>query len=319
MTEIAIIGLGNIGRVHLDNLQSLRGCRVAGVYDSRSGGSYSSLDALFADPQSKAVVIATPSSSHAELVERGLAAGKHVFVEKPLAGTLADAERIVKAGERHPELVLQVGFCERFNVNYLEAKRAVSEGKLGDVRAIQSSRVAPYAASNPAWELGVLDTAVHNLDLILWLKQQAPVSVLARGAQVYADSDIPHAVTTMLSFADGSIAVDHIGWLQDEGDPLNQCARSRMSIQGSEGYFEIDLTSRPSAIRTAEGYRRIDSVILGAAEYAGCLKLQFEYFLRAVEEGAPVLAPAADALLTEQVALAALESLQSGTEVAFAG
>jgi myo-inositol 2-dehydrogenase/D-chiro-inositol 1-dehydrogenase len=325
MTSLSIVGLGNIGLVHLDNLRSLRGCRVAGVFDARPPASdpgvqvYSSFDALLADRTADAVVIATPSDTHAALTERALAAGKHVFVEKPLAGTLDDAERITRAARAHPDQVVQVGFCERFNVNYLEARRAVRNGRLGSLRAVHSSRVAPYAASNPAWELGVLDTAVHNIDLILWLLREAPVSVLARGTQVYAESAIPHSVTTVLGFAGGAMAVDHVAWIEDGGFPLNQCARSRMLLQGSDGYFDIDLTDRPSAIRTRDGYRKIDSVIIGGHEYAGCLKLQFEYFLRSIEEGAPVLAPAEDALVTERVALAALESLRSGKEVRLAG
>jgi myo-inositol 2-dehydrogenase/D-chiro-inositol 1-dehydrogenase len=324
MTTIAIIGLGNIGRVHLENLRSIRGCRIAGVYDPAFRGDnpgcrvYESLQEALDDTACQAVVIATPSNTHADLTERALAARKHVFVEKPLAGTLADAERIVKAGERCADRVLQAGFCERFNPSYLEAKRAVEEGKLGELRAIHTSRVAPWALGNPAWELGVLDTAVHNLDLILWVRRQAPVTVMARGTNVYPELPLRDSVTTMLSFADGSMAVDHIAWLQDTGYPLNQCARSRMLLQGSAGYFEIDLSHRPAAIRTAEGYREIDSVILGGPEYSGCLKLQFEYFLRSVEEGAPVLAPAGDAFLAERVCVAAFESLRSGKEVRLA-
>lgn len=314
MTTLAILGYGNIGKVHGENLRLLRGCRVSGVYDPAHESDYVSAEAAINDPAVDAVVISTPTDSHALLVKQALAAGKHVFVEKPLAGTLADAERIVAAARAHPDLVVQAGFCERFNVNYMEAHRAVREGKLGELRAIHASRVAPYWASNPQWELGVLDTAVHNLDLILWLKQRCPVNVLARGVQVYSDSAIPHSVTTTLTFADGCIAVDHIAWLKDEGFPLNQCARSRMLLQGSEGYFEIDLTDRPAALRTAEGYRKIDSVILGE----GCLKRQFEYFLRSIEEGTPVLAPPEDALLTERVAIAAQESLRSGQEVSLA-
>lgn len=304
MTTIAIVGFGNIGRVHFDNLRSLRGRRVAGVFDVAPPKDlpdtrvYSSLHAILADPEVNAIVVATPSDRHAEIAVAALAAGKHVFVEKPLAGNLADAEAIVTAAAKHPNLAVQVGFCERFNVNYLEAKRAVSEGRLGDLRAIHTSRVAPYSFSDPAWSLGVLDTAVHNLDLILWLKQSMPIRVLSRGTNVYLASKIPHSVTTILTFADGSLAVDHIAWLQDDGFPLNQCARSRMLLQGSDGYFEVDLSGRPSAMRSREGYRKIDSVILGGPEYSGCLKLQFEYFLKSVEDGSPVLAPPADALRT---------------------
>src|SRR5437868_5433827 len=164
MTRLAICGLGNIGKVHLENLRSLRGCSVVGLFDrhrkeleqlSASLGirAYASGDEVFADPDSDAVVVATPSGSHREFVLRALDAGKHVFVEKPLAGTLADAEAIVAAKLKR-DRVVQAGFCERFNVNYMEARRAVLGGQLGRIRAIQSSRTAPYALSNPLWDLG---------------------------------------------------------------------------------------------------------------------------------------------------------------------
>jgi len=324
MTRLAICGVGNIGKVHVENLLSLRGCQIAGLFDTNPAQAecfglhaYASFDELLNDPAVDAVVIASPSSSHRELACRALATGKHLFVEKPLAGTLGDAVAIVEAASRS-SCVVQVGFCERFNANYLEAKRAVKGGKLGTVRAIHSSRVAPYDMSNPAWELGVIDTAVHNIDLILWLMGRSPLSILARGVQVYADSVMSHSATIMMSFEDGAMAVDNIAWLKDQGHPLNQCARSRMFIQGDAGSFEIDLTDRPSSLLNEDGFRKIDSVIIGAAEYAGCLKLQFEYFLRSIEDGAPVLAPVEDALAAERVAMAALESLRRGEEVRLA-
>ncbi|MGH9663486.1 MAG: Gfo/Idh/MocA family protein, partial [Bryobacteraceae bacterium] len=275
---------------------------------------YPSYEDLLEDPETAAVVVATPSSSHRTLVIAALEAGKHVFVEKPLAGTLEDAAAIVAAAARAGR-VAQAGFCERFNVNYLEAKRAVSSGALGRIRSIQTSRVAPFSFSDPAWDLGVLDTAVHNFDLTLWLTGKAPVSVLARGVQVYGENRIPHAVTTLLSFADGALATDHIAWLKDDAHPLHQCARSRMMLQGEAGSFSIDLTDRPSALLTAGGYRKLDTIIVGRPDYYGCLKLQFEAFLRSIEDGAKVLAPLEDALLTERVALAARDSLASGKEV----
>ncbi|MFN7996675.1 MAG: Gfo/Idh/MocA family oxidoreductase [Bryobacteraceae bacterium] len=326
MVSLAICGLGNIGKVHLENLQSLRGCRVVGLFDRNLDElrrlaaiagvkAYTNAGEVFADPETDAVVIATPTGSHREYLVRALEAGKHVFVEKPLAGTLADAEVIVRAAADSSRLA-QVGFCERFNVNYLEAKRAVVQGRLGRIRAIQSFRMAPYAFSDPAWELGVLDTAVHNLDLILWFMGRAPRSVLARGAQVYQDSSIPHCVTTLLAFDDGSMATDQVSWVKDDRHPLHFCARSRMVLQGEEGMLEVDLSRRPSSITTGEGYRQLDTVILGGPEYYGCLKLQFEFFLRSIESGAPVMATVEEALLTERVALAAQASLRSGTEIA---
>jgi len=329
MTSLAICGLGNIGKVHLDNLRSLRGCRVVGLFDRNpkeverlSAGlgirAYTTAEEVFADADSHAVVVATPSGSHREFVLRALDAGKHVFVEKPLAGTLADAQAIVSAKSKR-DRVVQAGFCERFNVNYMEARRAVLEGRLGRIRAIQSVRTAPYALSNPAWDLGVLDTAVHNFDLILWLMGQRPRSVLARGVQVYPDSGIPHTVTTVLTFPDGAMATDQISWVKDDLHPLHQCARSRMVVQGDGGTFEIDLSSRPSSQLSPQGFRAMDTIILGHPEYYGCLKLQFEFFLNSIETGAPVLAPVEDAFEVERVALAALDSLRSGREVQLEG
>jgi predicted dehydrogenase len=319
MTNVAIIGLGRIGKVHLRNLASLRGCRVTGYYDAVPGPAvethaYPSLESLLADQRVHAVVIATPSDSHSDLAVRCLEAGKHVFIEKPLASSLEQARLIAGAAARHASLVVQAGFCERFNAQFLEARRAVCEGQLGELRVIRTSRVAPLRHCDPSWDLGVLDTAVHNLDLILWLKQAMPSRILCRGMEAEDRFAI-----TILTFPDGAIAADQITWLRDDQYPLNQCARSTMFLQGSKGFFEVDLTDRPAAIHTDAGYRKIDSVILGATEYPGCLKLQLEYFLRAIEENGPVLAPVEDALRTERVALAALESLRTGREVALAG
>ncbi len=318
MTGIALCGQGNIGAVHLRNLLSLRGARVQGVYEPRPGAEtpgginrYESYGALLADPAVQAVLIATPTDTHRELTIQALRCGKHVFLEKPIAGTIEDAEAIA-AATHDSALVVQIGFCERFNPQYLESKRAVESGALGPLRAIYSSRIAPFSLGNPAWELGIFDTAIHNIDLILWLMGAAPTEVGVSAVQLYPESAIPHSAVTTLRFAGGAIATDHITWLRDDPHPLHQCARSRMLILGERGSFEIDLSSRPSALLTAAGYSAIDTVILGSPEYYGCLKLQLEYFLRSIEDGAPILAPAEDALLAERVILAARESLRQG-------
>ena len=103
-------------------------------------------------------------------------------------------------------LCAQAGFCERFNPQYLEVKRAVESGAIGSIRAIQSSRVAPYSLGNPAWELGILDTAVHNFDLILWLMKQTPLSVQSVGSRRipgYSDCAHSHHDLTLRKRSDG--------------------------------------------------------------------------------------------------------------------
>jgi predicted dehydrogenase len=323
--NIAICGVGRIGKFHLQSLLSLRGCRLSGIFDVNqeeldklwrdfSVRKYRSWAELAEDSATDAVVIATPSASHRQYCCSALAAGKHVFLEKPMAGTLEDATAIVQAARRSSRIV-QVGFCERFNVAYIEAKRAIKEGRIGPVRMIRSSRVAPYAYGSPDWELGVLDTAVHNFDLILWLVEELPATVIAKGVNVYDDSSMTHACTTILSFANGAMAVDSIAWVRQEKHPLSYCAQSQMFIQGGRGSLGIDHSSRPAWVMDEHSFQNIDTVILGGPEYYACLKLQLDYFLAAIEGHAPPAVTVDEALNAELVALAAFRSLKIGAEV----
>ena len=325
MTNIAICGLGSIGSVHLDNLLSLRGCRISGVFDVRAEPldraartygvrAFPDMEALLEDSGTDAVVIATPASTHHRLVSAAIEKDKHVFVEKPIASSLKDAEAIVDAAKRSTRKV-QVGFCERFNPQFLEAHQAVRRGALGVIRAIYSSRIAPLSLCDPGWDLGIFDTAVHNIDLILWLLGQKPALVRTQGVRLYEHPPVVHSAVITMQFPEGAFATDHITWLKDDAHPLHQCARARLLVLGDKGAFEVDLSQRPSSVLTEDGYRAVDSVILGGTEYYGCLKLQFESFLRAIEEDKPVAASAQDALLAEEVVLAASQSLQSGEEV----
>ena len=326
MTRLALIGLGNIGRVHLANLAGLRGVEIAAVFDSqhdlarRLASQYgvavaSSVDEICADASVDGVVVATPTESHLELASRVLAARKHLFLEKPLAGSLEDAKAIIVLAARHAGQKIQVGFCERYNPQFVELKRAVQQGVLGEPRCIQSSRTAPYALGNPDWELGVLDTAVHNIDLILWLFQQLPVRILAHGVQLYPSSAIPHSVTILMEFANGALATDTVTWLADVGHPLGQCARARMSVIGADGSAEVDLSHRPLSLLSAGAYREVDTVIIGGAGYAGCLAAQFDGFLASMAGTAPVVATVESAYDAERVVLAAHQSLTSSNWV----
>jgi myo-inositol 2-dehydrogenase/D-chiro-inositol 1-dehydrogenase len=210
---------------------------------------------------------------------------------------------------------VQVGFCERFNSAHIEAKRAIKAGRIGPVRMIRSSRIAPYAYGSPDWELGVLDTAVHNFDLILWLMEELPATVVAKGVNVYDDSPMTHACATILSFGSGAMAVDSIAWVRQERHPLPHCAQSQMFIQGGRGSFGVDHSSRPAWVLDEHSFQNLDTVILGGPEYYACLKLQLDHFLAALEGHVPPAVTVDEALNAELVALAAFKSLKTGSEV----
>ncbi len=319
--RVVVCGLGNIGRIHLDNLRSLRGCEVAGVFDqdetaaenSVDGMScrvYSNWEGVLADESVDAVIVATPGKAHRAGVLSALKANKHVFVEKPLADDLADSAAIHHAAKQR-QLVVQVGFCERFNPSFIEGRHAVAT--IGPVRSIQSSRVTPLSLSNPQWGLGALDTAIHNFDLILWLSGQRPISVQSFGVSLYPDIPRPTAITTIIQFESRLTAVDHVAWLRDRAHPLAACARARMAIYGEQGIFDIDLSTRPASLLTSDSFTQPDSVILGRSDYFSCLRLQLDAFLTAIETGSPSPVTTLDGLRAEYIATAAQKSLATGT------
>ena len=190
-------GLGAIGLLHARHLaHQICGARLACVVDQdrtlgeAAGGelgvpSFTSFEAALEDPGVAAVVIATPSPLHAEMVERAARAGKHVFCEKPLSLDAASGRRATALATA-AGVVLQVGFQRRFDADFVEARRLIAAGELGDVLLLRIShrnRVPPHEGPLSG-RLGspFVDMTIHDFDTALWLAGPASeVSAFASG------------------------------------------------------------------------------------------------------------------------------------------
>jgi len=138
----AVLGLGRLGRLHAENLAArIKGAKLEWVVDPMPGiaekaaselGARWTLnpDDVFHDDKVDAVVIATPTSTHGEMIRKAAEAGKHIFVEKPLALTMRETEEAIQAVSRR-RVVCQVGFMRRFDPAYAEAKRQIDAGAIG--------------------------------------------------------------------------------------------------------------------------------------------------------------------------------------------
>ncbi len=139
------------------------------------GGLYEDFDAFIADPELDAVVLVTPTSLHADQAIAALKAGKHVFVEKPLALNVEDCERVLSVAQQHPAQVAMVGFVRRFDPSYLNAHASVAAGEIGRPFLVRSQtcdqndpdgffvRFAPTSG-------GIfMDCSVHDIDLARWM------------------------------------------------------------------------------------------------------------------------------------------------------
>ena len=186
MITVAILGSGFMGSAHAANYKAL-GERVrvktiasrtaeqaARVAEVVGADVTADLDGAIHDPEVEAVDICLPTPLHREYAERALAAGKSVFLEKPIALTTEDAEAIVAAAARS-DAVFMVGMVLRFWPEYVELQRLVAAGQLGRPRAVSTFRLSPPADWND-WmaersQSGgtPVDLMIHDLDQMNWL------------------------------------------------------------------------------------------------------------------------------------------------------
>ncbi|MCC6224686.1 MAG: Gfo/Idh/MocA family oxidoreductase [Thermoleophilia bacterium] len=189
----------------------------------------SSFDDLLADPEVDAVVVATPVPTHAELARRALEAGKHVFVEKPMALTAADAAGLVELAAGRG-LVLMPGHLLLYHPGVRMLKELLDTGELGDVLYVYGNRQnlgTIRRDENALWSLGV-----HDLSVILHLLGEEPAEVWARG-ESYLKQGVEDVVFCYLRFASGQVAHMHLSWL----DPHKM---RRMTVVGSQRMAVFD-------------------------------------------------------------------------------
>ncbi|MDX6698958.1 MAG: hypothetical protein QOE65_2355 [Solirubrobacteraceae bacterium] len=187
------------------------------------------LDELLADPELDAVVLATPVPTHADLAVRVLAAGKHCFVEKPLAQSAADAQRAVDAA-REAGRILMVGHLLEYHPGVRKLKEIADSGDLGDIRYIYAHRLnlgKLRADENALWSLGA-----HDVSVVLRLAGEEPSEVHARG-EAYMNPGVEDVVFCFLRFPSGLAAHLHLSWL----DPHKE---RRFTVVGSQQMATFD-------------------------------------------------------------------------------
>ena len=221
---MGVAGLGEIGRVHAANIVGLSGARLVMVADTSPAAreeasqvfevpsSEAYLD-LVGSPEVDAVVIASPPSAHAEMVELAAAARKHVLCEKPLALAIGDAQRAVSAAAR-AGVVLQVGFHRRFDRDFMLAKSRIGQGELGKIYTFLDSMrdlepPSPGAIEGPEQAL-LHDATCHDLDAARWLVGEID-EITTFGATLASESlreigQVDHAIT-VLRFESGALGV----------------------------------------------------------------------------------------------------------------
>ena len=231
MLNVGIIGAGWFGGFHaqaiaqLEHVQLVAACSTNAAsleaFCARHGvRGYASAQDLLQDPSINAVVIATPHHQHTEITLHALQAGKHVLLEKPMAPTLEECQRIVQAAHG-ARSTLMVGHTNRFSLQYCTAKAILESGELGEVR-LASSTMSKYwfEPNRRPWHLerdtggGMLLTAgIHALDRLMWLIGHPVSSVTAQLGTHFHDQAADDGAMLFLRFKGGTAAsVTSVGY-----------------------------------------------------------------------------------------------------------
>lgn len=329
--SLALIGAGRIGSFHADTIVNrLVDADLKMITDPAPGAaetlakqldveSYTeNVDDVLNDASIDGVIIATPARFHSDIVVKACEAGKAVFVEKPMALTIEEAERAIAAAES-AGVVLQVGFNRRWDRPFAEGKKAIEAGKLGTPQLLRSLTRDPGPwggdpATVPQWTI-FYETLIHDFDTLNWLNADAaPVEVYAvADALVRPDGkDLGHLDTAVVTikYDNGAIATAEANFSALYGYDI------RGEVFGSAGMVTMGEMDRSSMrLFNAEGTSS-DTLRSDTERFLDSYKAEFSGFVQAIKNNTVAGPNGHDAMMALAVALAAIKSVEQNKPIA---
>ncbi|MFZ3070644.1 MAG: Gfo/Idh/MocA family oxidoreductase [Anaerolineaceae bacterium] len=316
--NVGIIGLGAIGQKHCESLAQIRQSKIVAVSDisddvvkktaEKFGATpYTDYQKLLQHPGLDAIIVATPDQLHRDVSIAAAQAGKHILVEKPIATTEEDALAMMAAAEA-TNVKLMVGFTLRFIPHYIQAKNAVTSGKLGQVICVFARRLNVITqAERIGGRCGVLHfLGIHDFDMLRWIVGCEPVSIYSEAStsvpRIYPQEN--EAFTT-IRFENGVVACAHIGWNLPKSHPAGR--DFKLDISGDKGCLNLDL-SRQGVEIYADSGSKFPSTAPGLGE-------EDRTFVNCVLDDTPVPVTGTDGLIALRMVSAALKSIETGLPV----
>ena len=321
---VGVVGLGYWGPNLARNFAAIPGCAVTWLCDADQAArdrigrtlpaarATADLDDLLGDPDLDAIVLATPVPTHADLAVRALEAGKHCFVEKPLAQSVADAERAVAAAQRAGR-VLMVGHLLEYHPGVGRLKELTESGELGEeIYYIYGNRLnlgKLRADENALWSLGA-----HDVSVVLYLADEEPVEVQAHG-ESYVRPGVEDVVFCFMRFPSGLTAHLHLSWLDPHKERRFTVVGSQKMATFDDMELERKLTVYDKGFdedsRTYGEYiTRSGDVFSPRIPNVEPLRVECEHFIDAIRSGQPPRSDGASGLRVVRV----LEQLQGSLD-----
>jgi predicted dehydrogenase len=322
--KIGIVGVGKLGNFHCNSVSQLPNAELVGVYDVDENQrkeiaekynctSFATYSDLLDNIDILGVVV--PTINHLEVAKQAIQAGKHVFVEKPIASTIAEAEDLVSLAKK-AGVKMQVGHIEQFN----PAIRALEPGYLNPM-FIESHRLSPFDPRGTDVAV-VLDLMIHDIDIILSLVKSTPTRIDANGVAVVSDQvDIANA---RIQFENGCVA-------NVTASRISQKKMRKMRLFQKDSYVSIDFLQRLSEVFKIDNDKDSDksTVILGQIEKGkhkknivyekpeipadDAMQAEWKSFLKAIKENSTPVVSGQDGLEALNVATKITETISQQT------
>lgn len=323
--RVGVIGLGWFGEIHCETLVGIPNIELAALCTRKPDRlaeqakkfgvkkTYTDYRDMLADKEIDAVSIVTMWDQHTDPTVAALAAGKHVFLEKPMASTIADCNKIIAAARR-AKGILQIGHICRFNPRYRMAKQAIDEGRIGKIVAMSSRRNIPAAWTPEILnKIGpIVGDAIHDTDVMLWFTGDRVKTAYAQTVSV-RNLKFPDIGQTMYRFKGGATATLETVWCMPDKTPFD--IDERMSIIGTEGVIHIQDTFPNLGIVDKGKLHSPDTTYWPMFEgvRGGALRAEFDYFANCALKGKkPEIGRPEDAAAALEATLAAEESARTG-------
>jgi len=303
---VAVVGVGFWGKNHVRVFSELTETELLAVCDVNkeraqtigekySVEAYSDSKELLKRKDIEAVSICTWTTTHAVEAMRALKAGKHTFVEKPLASTIKEAKQIVDfARQRRKHLA--VGFIERFNPSIQRAKEILAKGEIGELVSATAKRVSQWPER--IGDVGVVkDYAIHEIDIMRKIFEDDPITVYAKVGSLKHVKYEDYA-QIMLTFRHGKTAFIEANW-------LTPYKIRKLSLTGSDAIMELDYLTQEISVETSERTTK------PRYEWREPLKLELQHFARKMLKNEEPEVTGVDGLKALIIAEAAIESSKS--------
>jgi myo-inositol 2-dehydrogenase/D-chiro-inositol 1-dehydrogenase len=326
MLGVGLLGAGRIGNVHakaisthpqsklvaVSDVNAEAAAKLAGLY----GAEARSNEAIIDDPSIGAVLIATSTNTHSDLIEAATRAGKAVLCEKPVDLSLARAQACLKAVDA-TGLPVMIGFNRRFDPNFAALKAAADGGEIGksELLSITSFDPAPPPISYVKVSGGLFrDMMIHDFDLACWIMGASPVQVTAVATSIVDPEigqagDVDTAVVTLL-YGDGRIAVIKNSRRAAYGYD------QRIELLGSKGLLSVDNVLENTVSKaTAAGVVAAKPEFFFLERYMRAYAAEWAAFVDAVTKNSPLPVTLADGVNALAVAEAATRSAKTKSTV----